>query len=85
MSIQRTILRGIPIPELPGYESRHIRLEYPPGAAAPLHTHSVAATGIIIVGDVVSQWVGGDVETYTQGDSFVDRGTRLHLRSENTD
>ncbi|KAI0156156.1 hypothetical protein BJ166DRAFT_532230 [Pestalotiopsis sp. NC0098] len=83
MSIQRTILQRIPIPELPGYESRLVRLEYPPGVAAPLHTHPVAATGIIIEGDVVSQWEGGDVETYTQGDSFVDHGTKLHLRSEN--
>ncbi|KAF3020208.1 hypothetical protein E8E14_011169 [Neopestalotiopsis sp. 37M] len=83
MSIKRTILQKIPVPALPGYESRLVRLEYPPAVAAPLHTHPVAATGIVVEGDVISQWEGGGIETYTQGDSFVDLGTTLHLRSEN--
>ena len=83
MSIKRTILQRLPIPGLPGYESRLVRLDYPPGCKAPLHTHPVSATGIVLEGDVESQWDGGDVERYTAGDSFVDHGMRLHVRSDN--
>lgn len=83
MSIKRTILQIIPLPQLPGWESRMIMLEYPPGVAAPLHHHPVACTGYIVEGDVISQWEGGEVETYTTGDSFIDWGEKLHVRSEN--
>ena len=83
MSIKRTILQRLPIAELPGYESRLVRLDYPPGCKAPLHTHPVSATGIVLEGDVVSQWEGGDLEHHTAGDSFVDHGTKLHIRSDN--
>ena len=83
MSIKRTVLQAVPIPQLPGWESRLLLLEYPPGVAAPLHTHPVLATGYVIEGDVVSQWEGEEVERYTSGDTFVDHGERLHLRSEN--
>ena len=81
--IKRTILQTLPIPELPGWESRLVMLEYPPGVAAPLHRHPVAATGYIVEGDVISQWEGGEIERYTTGDSFIDLGTTLHPRSEN--
>lgn len=83
MSITRTILRTLPIPNLPEYESRLVRLEYPPGVSAPLHNHPVAATGIVLEGEVISQWEGGDVERYGAGESFVDLGQTMHLRSEN--
>lgn len=82
-SIKRTILQRLTIPNLPGWESRLVLLEYPPGFAAPLHTHPVAATGYIIEGVVASQWEGKEVEYYKAGDSFVDLGVDLHLRSEN--
>jgi quercetin dioxygenase-like cupin family protein len=81
--VRRTILQALPIPELPGWESRLILLEYPPGVAAPVHTHPVAATGYVVEGDVISQWEDGEVEEYSTGDSFIDHGIRKHLRSEN--
>ncbi|KPI41759.1 uncharacterized protein AB675_8999 [Cyphellophora attinorum] len=84
-NIQRQILQQIPIPALPGYESRLVLLTYPPGVNAPVHTHPVAATGYVLEGSVLSQWDGPDSleEFYTAGDSFVDHGTRVHVRSEN--
>lgn len=81
--IHRTILQAIPIPQLPGWESRLVLLHYEPEAAAPVHTHPVAATGYVLEGEVVSLWEDGEEERYTQGDSFVDHGTKKHLRSEN--
>ena len=83
MSIKRTILQTIPLTQLPGWESRLVLLEYPPGVAAPPHHHPVAATGYILEGDVLSQWEGGEIETYTTGDSFIDHGITHHARSEN--
>lgn len=83
-TVQRTVLQRLPIPSLPGWESRLVLLAYPPGLAAPLHNHPVAATGYIVEGDVISQWEGGEIEKYSTGDSFVDLGETMHLRSENT-
>ncbi|KAH8900518.1 hypothetical protein GQ53DRAFT_815391 [Thozetella sp. PMI_491] len=82
-SIKRTILQTVPIPELPGWESRLVLLEYPPGVAAPVHTHPVAATGYVLEGKVASQWEGGELENYEAGDSFIDHGTQIHVRSDN--
>jgi quercetin dioxygenase-like cupin family protein len=81
--IIRTILRTLPIPSLPDYESRLVLLEYPPGFAAPLHNHPVPCTGYIVEGEVASQWEGGEVEYYRKGDSFIDLGETMHVRSEN--
>ena len=84
MSIIRTILQRLPIPDLPGYGSRMVRLEYPPGVAAPLYNHPVAAIGIVLEGEVVSQWEGSnDLERYKARYSFVDLGKTMHIRSEN--
>lgn len=83
MSVKRTILQALPIEALPGWESRLVMLEYPPGLAAPLHNHPVPATGFVVEGSVISQWEGGEVERYSAGQSFVDLGVTRHLRSEN--
>lgn len=61
-----------------------VRLEYPPGLAAPVHNHPVAATGIVLEGEVHSQWEGSDeLEVYKAGDSFIDLGKTMHIKSEN--
>lgn len=83
MSVKRTVLQIVSIPALPGWESRLVELEYPPGLSAPLHDHPVGATGYVLHGDVISQWEGKEVERYTAGDSFIDLGGTLHVRSEN--
>lgn len=85
MSVQRTILQRLSIPELPGWESRLVLLEYPPGLAAPLHNHPVAATGYVLQGKVVSQWEGGEPERFSAGDSFIDLGVTAHILSKNED
>ncbi|KAK4888449.1 hypothetical protein LTR27_012672 [Elasticomyces elasticus] len=82
-AIERTILQTLPIPELPGWESRLVLLEYPPGFKAPLHNHPRPATGYVLEGSVLSLWEGGEPESYVAGDSFVDLDETVHLRSEN--
>ena len=58
-------------------------LEYPPGVAAPVHNHPVSATGYILEGVCESQWEGGELESYSAGESFIDHGERVHVKSEN--
>jgi quercetin dioxygenase-like cupin family protein len=77
-------MQTVPISSLPGLESRLVLLEYPPGVAAPIHSHPVPTTGYVLEGDVISQWEGGEIEMYSKGDSFVDLGETMHLRSENS-
>lgn len=81
---KRTILQSTPVPQLPGWESRLVLLEYPLGIAAPVHNHPVAGIGYVLEGDVISQWEGKEEKVYTKGDSFVDLETTMHIRSENT-
>jgi quercetin dioxygenase-like cupin family protein len=81
--VRRTVLQAIPIPSLPGWESRLVLLEYPPGFKTAVHTHPAAATGYILEGEVVSQWEGSEEERYKTGDTFVDHEERSHVRSEN--
>jgi len=83
MSAKRTVLKSLPIPALPGWEFRVVKLEYPPGLSAPPHTHPVAAIGYVVRGEVISQWEGKEVERYTTGETFVDLGEELHVRAEN--
>ena len=83
MSIKRTILATVSIPELPGWESRIVLLEYPPNAAAPLHKHPRAGIDYIVEGEVTSQWEGKEVERYSVGETFIDPADDLHVRSEN--
>jgi quercetin dioxygenase-like cupin family protein len=83
MSIKRTILQTFPIPQLEGWESRLVLLEYPPGAVVPQHRHPIAGTGYVVEGDVISQWEGGEIERYFIGNSFIDCVEKLYVRSEN--
>ena len=82
MSIKRTVLSTVPIPELPGWDACVFLLEYPPGAAAPLRTHPDAGIRYIVEGEVISLWEGKAVERYTAGETFIDSAD-LHVRSEN--
>lgn len=84
MSVKRTILHRHPIPELPGYESRMVRLEYGPGAVAAPHTHPVDGVNLILEGEVLSQWEGSDeVEHYKTGEIFIDYANKVHTKVEN--
>lgn len=83
MSVKRTILKAVPIPALPGYESRMVLLEYPPGCKGVLHTHPVTGINYVVEGDIISQWADGEPEHYTAGDTFLDHAEQLHVRTDN--
>ncbi|KAK4493687.1 hypothetical protein PRZ48_014872 [Zasmidium cellare] len=82
--VVRTILNRLPIPALPGWESRTVLLDYPPGVTAPPHTHPVAGVNYIIQGHVVSQWEDGEEERYGPGEIFLDHAERVHTVVRNS-
>jgi quercetin dioxygenase-like cupin family protein len=83
MSVKRTIIGSTPIPLLPGYENRLVRLEFPPGAQGAIHSHPVVGLGYIISGEHYSQWEGGEMEYYKAGDLMIDRALEKHVHTSN--
>ena len=83
MSIQRTIVTSTPIPDLPGFENRLVRLEFPPGAHGAVHSHPVLGLGYIVLGEHYSQWEGGKMEYYKAGDIMLDRALERHVHTSN--
>lgn len=83
MSVKRTILEAVPLPELPGYESRLVLLEYPPGVAAVPHTHPVVGTNYVVQGSVISAWEDGPEERFSAGQTFLDYAHKRHTTAVN--
>lgn len=84
MSVKRTILQSIAIPELPGSELRLVLLEFPPGYKVPAHIHPFTGAGYLIQGKFLSQYEGQDeVEVYNAGDTFIEPANVLHHRVDN--
>lgn len=83
MSVKRTIVGSTPIPMLPGYENRLVRLEFPPGAEGAVQSHPVPGLGYVIQGEHHAQWEGSKMEHYKAGDSFVDRALEKHVHTSN--
>ena len=84
--IRREIVASTPIPQLPGYENRLIRLEFPPGAQGVPHTHPVQGLGYIVSGEHYSQWEDDDgkMEYYKKGDMMLDRAAPArHVHTSN--
>jgi quercetin dioxygenase-like cupin family protein len=76
--VKRTLLAQKDIPDLPGMESRIYVVEFPPGAASPLHTHPVQGVGYVLEGSFESAF-GNDPPTVKRaGESFVDMPGRVH-------
>jgi quercetin dioxygenase-like cupin family protein len=82
-SVTRTVLCRMPIPALPGWESRTVLLEYPAGAKSPAHTHPQAGVNYIVQGSILSQWENGEIEHYKTGEIFLDHAEKLHSLVQN--
>jgi quercetin dioxygenase-like cupin family protein len=83
MSVKRTVIASTPIPILPGYENRLVKLEFPPGAQGAVHSHPVIGLGYIVTGEHYSQWEGGEMEHYKAGDMMIDRALEKHVHTSN--
>lgn len=67
MSVTRTILQCFPIPEFPGYESRLVKLEFPPGVAGQIHTHPLEGSNYVVESAIREQWEDGMEEAHKAG------------------
>ncbi len=54
-------------------------IEYPPGAAAPVHRHPVAGLCYVVEGTAESHYEGEEAITLRAGDSYQDFATKTHL------
>jgi len=69
--------------ETPGKEGLLIMVEYPPGAADPIHRHNAHGFIYVLEGSVVMQVKGGKQLTLTAGETFYEGPEDDHLVGRN--
>ncbi|MEO7732114.1 MAG: cupin domain-containing protein [Kofleriaceae bacterium] len=67
-----------PAADLPGWETRLYLIEYPPGAAAPVHVHPAIGVGFVIDGRFESAFGDEPVVEVQRGQGFVDQADVPH-------
>lgn len=72
-----------PLPEFPGKEVLIITVEYPPGAADPIHRHDAHGFIYVLEGTIVMQVKGGKETTLTAGQTFYEAPDDLHVVGRN--
>jgi quercetin dioxygenase-like cupin family protein len=85
VAISRTLLLRRDLPNLPGWETRLYLIEYPPGAAAPVHRHPVEGLGYVVSGRFESAFEGEHPMLVKAGESFVERAHVAHTLFRNPD
>jgi quercetin dioxygenase-like cupin family protein len=69
--------------DMRGKEGVMIEVEYPPGAADPVHRHHAHAFVYVLSGSIVMQVKGGKEVTLTPGQSFYEAPSDLHTVGRN--
>ena len=68
---------------VPGREISLIAVDYPPGAADPVHTHSAQAVVYVLEGSIVMQVKGGRPVTLGPGQTFYEGPDDVHIVGRN--
>lgn len=68
---------------VPDRELSMIAVEYPPGAADPVHTHHAQALVYVLEGSIVMQVRGGEPVTLTPGQTFYEGPDDVHTVGRN--
>lgn len=71
------------VAEMPGKEMLMIAVEYPPGAADPVHRHNAYAFVYVLEGKVIMQVRGGKRVTLTPGQTFYEGPNDVHTVGRN--
>lgn len=71
------------LPETPGKEVLMITVDFPPGAADPIHRHDAHGFIYVLEGSVVMQVKGGKEVTLTPGQTFYEAPSDLHIVGRN--
>lgn len=78
-----TPLLSEPLPEYPGKEVQMIVVDYPPGAADPVHRHDAHAFIYVLEGSIVMGVKGGKELTLKVGDTFHETPNDMHTVGRN--
>ena len=78
-----TPLMTQPLDDYPGKEALMIRVEYPPGAADPVHRHHAHGFIYVLEGSIVMQVRGGKEVTLTPGQTFYEGPNDVHTVGRN--
>lgn len=68
---------------LPGKEALMITVDYAPGASDPVHRHDAHAFVYVLEGSIVMGVKGGKEVTLTQGQTFYEAPSDVHLVGRN--
>ena len=71
------------LPEFPGKEVMMITVDFPPGAADPVHRHDAHGFIYVLEGSVVMQVKGGKEVTLTRGQTFYEGPNDIHVVGRN--
>lgn len=69
--------------EFPGKQGLMISVEYPPGAADPVHRHNAYAFVYVLEGSVIMQVKGGKETTLMPGQTFYEGPKDIHTVGRN--
>lgn len=72
-----------PLPDFPGKEVLMITVDFPPGAADPVHRHDAHGFIYVLEGSVVMQVKGGKAVTLTRGQTFYEGPKDIHVVGRN--
>ncbi|ANY17524.1 cupin [Bordetella pseudohinzii] len=71
------------LPQAAGKEAMMILVDYPPGAADPIHRHDASAFVYVLEGSIVMQVQGGQEVTLTPGQTFYEGPEDVHTVGRN--
>lgn len=69
--------------DIPGKEVLMLTVEFPPGAADPVHRHNADGFVYVLEGSVVMQVKGGKQVTLTRGQTFYEGPEDVHVVGRN--
>jgi quercetin dioxygenase-like cupin family protein len=78
-----TSLMSKDLPESPGKEVLMITVEHAPGGSSPSHRHDAHAVVYVLEGSVVMQLKGGQQVTLTEGQTFYEGPSDVHVVDRN--
>lgn len=71
------------LPDIPGKDALMLIVDYPPGAADPIHRHDAYGFVYVLEGSIVMQVKGGKEVTLTPGQTFYEGPDDIHTVGRN--
>lgn len=71
------------LPDIPGRDALMLTVDYPPGAADPVHRHNAYGFVYVLEGSIVMQVNGGKEVTLTAGQTYYEGPEDIHTVGRN--